>query len=184
VELYIQNYGGQKQNVGETINTMIELMTNNYPDVIDNFSISDQDNLLLSFYFEDSIDVKLFETVVTKKLSDLIIEGEISDTFAMYIKQLTFSDVSYNDAIEKLNSYKTNSKYEKTVLDVYTAVLIASNDLWNGEIVTETHQGLFRKCSNWSYFVDAVAGALSAELSPGAYFVAGAASMLVNNVCP
>jgi len=182
VELFLNNDNGHKKTVKEIENSVIELMTANYPDLMKNFEVDDNYNFIKSEYNTYSINPKRLGNIIDIGFDKLILDGKISSTFARDLKELTLNDeISFKDKISFLDSYRINGIYESNFIDVYKEVLTASNNLWN---LNGTTAQTKMKCSSGVIAADAVGAGLGLFGGPVWSIIQGAVvSIAVNEDC-
>lgn len=182
VELFLNNDNGHKKTIKEIENSVIELMTDNYPDLMRNFEVEDNYNFIKTEYNAYSINPNQLENIIDNGFDKLLLDKKISTTFAQDLKELTLNDaISFEDKISFLDSYSANGIYESNFIDVYKEVLIASNNLWNLNATTAQAK---MKCSSGVIAADAVGAGLGLFGGPVWSIIQGAVvSIAVNEDC-
>jgi len=182
VELYLNNYKGEKQSIGEIINTLSELMSIHHPELMNGTVIDNNDNILSSFYSKYAIDNDMLSHIVEKGLDNWVSQGLVSEYFAEGIKYLVRSKSTFEEAIAWMNEYEVREDHEQKCVSICKSLLCASNYLWN-ESEIDIPPAL-KKCSSWAIYADTFVTLLAWETGPGSVLLGGAASIAVNEFCP
>lgn len=181
IELYFEYDNGYRKTVKEIESSVISLLTANYPDLMEGFIVIDDYNFIKPYYDAYSINPIQLESVIDHGFNELTSNKQISSTFANDLKELTLSDISFEEKILFLNSYNSNSVDEGDFIDVYKEVFIASNNLWNQYgTIAQTKM----KCSSGVIAADAVGAGLGLFGGPLWSIIQGAVvSIAVNEDC-
>ncbi|MGY0393288.1 hypothetical protein ACW5R3_12110 [Bizionia sp. KMM 8389] len=179
VNLYLSNGNGDKKTVKEIEQSVIQLMTDNYPNLMSEFEISQDYNFLIDAYNDTSINQQRLEQIIDKAFSKISTNKSVSTEFSDFIKNLTLEQNSIQDKLKQINAYKTKSSDELELLNTYKEVLIASNELWSNR-----SSGMKISCSSGVIAADAVGAATGLFGGPLWSIVQGAVvSIAVNEDC-
>lgn len=70
VELYLENDNGSKKTVKEIENTVVNLLTSQYPDLMKDFAINDEYNFIKPEYDAYSINPNQLESIIKSVLAN------------------------------------------------------------------------------------------------------------------
>ncbi|WP_188438838.1 hypothetical protein [Planktosalinus lacus] len=179
VNLYL-NYGnGDKKTVKEIEQSVINLMTENYPSLMSGFEITKDYNFLTAAYNDTSINQQRLEQIINSAFLQISANKNITTEFSNFIKNLTLEDDSISNKLKRIDSYSIQSSDESELLNTYREVLIASNELWSNR-----SSGMKISCSSGVIAADAVGAATGLFGGPLWSIIQGAVvSIAVNEDC-
>ncbi|RAJ11898.1 tudor domain-containing protein [Olleya aquimaris] len=179
VDLFLNNNYGKRKTVKEIEQTVVQLLSDNYPELMENFKMPTNHNSIASVYDSYSINESQLERIIDQGFSEITTNRNISNDFYLFIKDLTLTDNTVEDKLLQIQSFRTKSNDETELLEVYQEVLMASNELWNRRWSNSR-----LSCSSGVIAADAARAALGLFGSPLWSIIQGAVvSIAVNEDC-
>lgn len=179
VDLFLDNNGGKRKTVKEIEQTVVQLLSDNYPELMANFKMPTNHNSIAYVYDSYSINESQLERIIDQGFSEITANRNISNDFYLFIKDLTLTDNTVEDKLLQIQSFRTKSNDETELLEVYQEVLMASNELWNRRWSNSR-----LSCSSGVIAADAAGAALGLFGSPLWSIIQGAVvSIAVNEDC-
>lgn len=183
VELYYRNDDGSPKTIEHIQNSIIRLMTADYPQLMQDFKIPQDYNFIASEYRSSSLNSVQLGKIMDNGFNKMMMDRKISSTFSNDMKRLTLSMDSYSNKLNFINSYNVASPDEGVALDFYKETFMASNSLWQ-TTGTATNKRKKLKCSSDVIAADAVGAAVGLFGGPVWSIIQGAVvSIAINEGC-